>query len=348
MGLLDARADVFFDVCKKTVAEKLGEAVVLYRSRTGSSLTGTVHVIPGGGAPRCFDAGRFKWVELEDDDIYLTVSHDGTVSVGYSLDDQADCGMSFKVGHPYEVAELCQLITRPSEYLATDEGAPWFECSLGDVFKYYALVPDGKTWRLLDLSALPEGMPKECVEAFYCNLNRDWDNFVSGKTFEAIKFQTHWPEFVQSLPDAKDELRGGYILSPEGDLTSAVDLTVIPPSGKRLFFDLLVVPYKADVSAMYVRELINSDMDINREICKSFRPVGDLETFMATVKATKINLPRNVHTQIRLAAENNAISQWLLHVSVRLATQRGHFHSLAEKHAHLAHTLTLLLDRGKD
>ena len=348
MRVLDARADVFFDVCKKTMAEKLGEAVFFDRSRTGACLNGIFHVIPGGGAPRCFDARRCDWLELEDDAIYVTVSHDGTVSVGYSLDEQADYGMSFKVGHPCEVAELCQLITRPDEYLAIDERYSGREYSLGDVFDFYALVPAGGTWRLLEPSALPAGMPKECLEAFYCNLNRDWDNFVSGKTFEAIKFETHWPEFVKSLPEATEALRAGYILSPDGDLFSAVDLMVIPPSDKRLFFDMLVVPSKADVSAMYVRELINGDKTLCQEIRKAFRPAAELETFMAAVKSTKINLPGNVQTQVRFAAEHNAIRQWLLHVSEKLANQRDYFHLLAEKHMHLAHTLTLLLDRSVD
>ena len=348
MGLLDARADLFFDVCKKSVNQTFGDGVRLQKSANPARMTTVLGVAPGGGDIRCFNAGEKTWDSMEDDDIHVGMTSEGRVSVGYSQEDNIDYSMSFKVGHPCEVAELLHLFINPAVYLAEEETYSGRECGLGEIFDFYVLVPDGQQWRMLNPAALPPDTPDEFRKAFYCNLNREWDNFVAGKTFEAFKFEQRWPEFVKSLPDAADALRAGYILSPEGDLFSAVDLAVIPPSGKSLFFDMLVVPSKADVSAMYVRELINGDKKICQEIRKAFRPAAELETFMAAIKSTKISLPGNIQTQIRIAAEHNAVRLWLLNVSERLATQRDYFNALPERHWHLAHSLAFLLDRSED
>jgi hypothetical protein len=349
VDIQDQRKGAFFDGCMKHVTEKYGPSIRFEHASDPTGLSTVLGVAPGDGDIRCFVPGDKTWKVMEDDDIHVNIAHDGSVAVGYTRVDQADnYGMRFKVGHPREVAELFQLLITPAAYLNSDKDELYHTVTLGEIFDFHVLVPDGKTWRMLNPAALPAHAPDDFRKAFYCNLNRDFDNLLSERTFEAFKFTQRWPDFVNALPEATDCLRAGYILDPEGDLFSAVDLTVMSPSTDDLFFKMLVVPSQADISSMYVRELINGDKQVCSDIRKSFTPAADLDAFMAAVKATQIRLPTTYQAQVRIAAEHNATREWLLSVTGRLANQRDCFYLLDEKHRHFAHTFAQLLDQSED
>jgi hypothetical protein len=245
------------------------------------------------------------------------------------------------------VAELFRLLVDPAHYVVPEEEVTFEKYRLGEIFDFYALVPDGSTWRILDIAALPADATDDFLKAFYFNINRDWDNFTSGRTFEAFRFAERWPDLVRSLPEATEALRAGYLLHPEGDLLSAVDLAVIPPSERSIFLAILAVPSRKDVSSLYVRELLNGDTAICKSIRKSFTPAENLDAFMAAIKEAEFHMPKEYQHQIRIAAEHNAMRQWLLYVAERVASQRGCYLMQDKTHWHLALTLHQMLDMSQ-
>lgn len=344
MGVLEDKKDVFFSVAKEYVAKAFGSSIDLALSPGGSRMTATLGTLKNGGDIRCFNLGERTWDVMEEDDIHVNISHEGLVHVRYSKEEQIDRSMAFKVGHPREVAELFHLLVDPAHYVAPEGEVTFGTYTIGEIFDLYALIPDEATWRILDLTTLPAESAEDFLKAFYFNLNRNWDNFTSGKTFEAFRFAERWPDFVRSLPVATEHLRTGYLLHPEGDLVPSVDLTVTPPSNRSLFLAILAVPSRKDVSSLYVRELINGDTAICKGIRKSFTPAEDLDAFMVAIKATEFYMPKEYRHQIRIAAEHSAMRQWLLYVAERVATQRGCYLMQDKTHWHLALTLHQMLD----
>jgi len=347
MSVLEDKKDLFFSVAKEYVAKAYGSLIHLAISPGGSRMTAALGTLKNGGDIRCFNLGERTWDAMEEDDIHVNISHEGLVHVRYSKEEQLDRSMAFKVGHPREVAELFRLLVDPAHYVAPEEEVTFGTYTIGKIFDLYALIPDGATWRILDPAILPAETTMDFLKAFYFNLNRNWDNFTSGKTFEAFRFAERWPDFVRSLPLATEHLRAGYLLHPEGDLLSAVDLAVIPPSERSFFLAFLAVPSRNDVSSMCVRELLNGDTAICKGIRKSFTPAENLDAFIASIKATELHMPKEYRHQIRIAAEHSAMRQWLLHVAELVATQRGCYLMQDKAHWHLAITLHQML-KGSD
>ena len=344
MGVLEDKKDVFFSVVEEFVAKAFGSSINLALSPGGSRMTATLGTLEGGGDIRCFNLGERTWDVMEEDDIHVNISHEGLVHVRYSKEEQIDRSMAFKVGHPREVAELFHLLVDPAHYVAPEEEVTFGTYTIGEIFDLYALIPDRATWRILDLTSLPAESTEDFLKAFYFNLNRNWNNFTSGKTFEAFRFAERWTDFVRSLPVATEHLRAGYLLHPEGDLLSAVDLAVISPSERSLFLAILAVPSRQDVSSLYIRELLNGDTAICKGVRKSFTPAANLESFMAAIRSTEFHMPKEYRHQIRISAEHSAMRQWLLHIAELVATQRGCYLMQDKAHWHLAITLHQILD----
>lgn len=348
MGILDQRADNWFGICEEFVAKALGKGIQFRRSLDGSSVRTVLWVQAGGGNIRCFNLGERTWDAMEDDDIHVYIFNEGTIEVGYSLEDQADMGMRFKVGHPREVAELFHLLVNPDAYLAADKDVPSKVRKLGDLGEFHVLIPDGDIWRIVDPAALPQGAPDDFRKAFHLNLTRDWDHFLSGATCAAWDFAGRWPEWVKSLPNAAPHLRDGYVLDSAGAMKSSADYAVVPPAGPpggEVFLQTLFKPLWPRVSSMYLREMINGDKEMAQIIQQAFNTTGELESLVVAIKAIPVNLPENIPDQIRIAAEHNAIRQWLLCVAGRLANQRGCYHTQGERHWHLAQALGEMVDR---
>ena len=346
MGILDQRADNWFGVCEEYVAREFGKTVQFRRSPHGSHLNATLCVSEGGGDLRCFNLGVRTWDVMEDDEMYVQIALDGLVSVGYSLMDQADYGMVFKVGHPREVAELFHLLLNPAAHLKPEEECLYGERKLGEIAEFRILIPDGETWRIVDPSNLPQDTPEDFRKAFHLNLSREWNHFTSGATHAAWDFAGRWPDFVKSLPVATSLVRAGYVLDLDGYMKSAVNLAVVPPAcppSGDAFFDMLIIPSQEHVSSLYLREVFNHDKELGKRIEKAFSTSNGCETMMAAIKAIALHLPLENRRQIRLAAEQNAIRQWLLSVAERVATQRGGF-SQADRNWHLAHALSQMRD----
>lgn len=347
MGMLDQRADVWLGVCEEFIHREYGKSNHLQRSLLGTDLNTRVSVVKEGGSLRFLNLNGPEWDVLEDDDMYINISHTGTVSVGYTFEGQADLGMFFKVGHPAEVSELFHLLLNPAAYVTPEEECEHMRRELGQLCKFHVLIPVGETWRIVDPMNMPVGTPSEFRKAFYLNLTRNWDHFVANETWEAWRFAERWPDFLKSLPVATDPLREGYIMGPDGDLLSAVDLAVIPPSGKEFHFDMLIVPNRECVSSMYLRERLNGDKGFGKQINNAFREGQDLDSMMTAIKSVSLLLPKEIRHQIRLAAEENAIREWFLGVANQIATQRSVNGGQRHKLWHLTHTLRQMLDGGE-
>jgi hypothetical protein len=338
------KEDLYFDICKEHVIKQFGADLVLNREADQSFLTIMKVTAQDGGKLHRFNENDMAWEGTDQDFTGWSIVQDGKVFVSYPEDEPEDGGMFFKVGHPREVSELLQLFVHPLSCVTPEEEAQYEMHQLGSVVDLFVPIPDGNTWRIFDTAALPPGEPDGFRNVLHLNLIRDWDRLMSGSTGEAFKICERWPEYVRSLPLATECMRSGYILDPDGGLRSAVDRLANAPTSNDLFLDMLVVPAKEGISAMYLRELLNGDVALCKEIRKAFGVDSSLDAFVAALKAITINLPRKYHHQIRIAAEHHIIRQWLLSISERLASQRGCFYLLAEKHWHVAHTLGQLLD----
>lgn len=344
MSILDQRADNWFGVCEEFVAGEFGKNVQFRRSPHGTHLNATLCVQDGGDDIRCFNVGERTWDNMEDDDIHVSIGHDGAVSVGYGLEDQIELGMNFKVGHPREVSELFHLLLNPAAYVKPDEECSYEEQRLGDLVEFRMLIPDGDTWRTVDPSALPAGTPNGFRMSLYAYLTLDVDLMSSGPKFEPCRYADQWPDFVKSLPAAAPEAREGYILDLHvGTMKSAVDFAAFPPTGNEIELNVLIIPRSHAVSSFYLREAITGDKSLGKKLLKAFLAGGDLDEWTTAIKAFSIRLPVDVWPQVRLAAEQNAMRQWLLFMAEQVATQGGSYFQ-AERNWHLAHTLSRMLD----
>lgn len=341
MNSLDDHAKVQLQTCKAFVDSLFDSTIgVLYSPGTNHLYVDEVAPADGGDI-RCFDPSSKDWIVMDDPCVASTFVHDGNVFITYRLQDPEDSGMYLKLGHPREFAELLQLFVNPRAcFAATDyllEARP-----LAEVFDRHVLIPDGRTWRSLDCSALPASATGEVRQALRANLVRNWDDLLNGLTVPAHELAARWPAFVHSLPEASNVLRSGYILEYTGHVRAAVDRVVTPPSDNDLFLDMVLVPSRPDTSAWYLREFLSGDAALGAEIQRVFTGSADFESLVSRLGGAKIELPKGYHDQIRIAAEHDSIRQWLLATAESLANKRSYFHARAQEQWHIAHTLNQL------
>lgn len=344
MGMLDQLADNWFEVFEDFVAKVLGSRINYRRSLKGGRISTILGYTEGGGDMRCFNLDERTWDVIENDDIQVSVEHDGTVSVGYTLEDQAWRGMKFKVEHPREVSELFSLLIRPAKHAPPAEDCPFAERKLGEVADFWFLLPDGATWRVLDPSALPPEAPDEFRKAVYSNLMLDVDAIFSETFCAAWRFAQRWPDIVKSLPAATPQVRAGYLLDAHaGTMKSAVDFAVMPPNKEEVMVQVLIVPEAKAVSAMYLREALSGDRDLGQRLLKACLVKDGLSAWIQAVKVVAIRLPVELGQQVRMATEANTIREWLRFMADKVATRCG-FPFQTKKNWHLAHTLSRMLD----
>ena len=349
MGILDQRADHWFKVCEEFVAQEFGNRIQFRRTPDGASVRTILGIadIPEwqGGVP-WYDVQRCKWGVVVDTDIQVTIHLDGSVSFGFwppPLEDDLRCVMEFVVEHPREVSELFSLLIRPAKSAQAKEECLYGERKLGELGEFRVLLPDGETWRIVDPSAMPADTPDEFRKSLHSNLALDFDHIFSGAGVEVCHFAERWPDFMKSLPVVSPQACAGYILDAHGNnMTSAIDLADIPPDGGETVFNVLMIPDAQTVSSMYLRQSITGDKALGEKIHQAFIVGGDLDEWIATIKAVPVRLPVEIRHQIRLAAEQNRIRKTLLKIADQVACQRDAYST--ERNWHLAHTLSQMLD----
>ena len=346
MGMLDQLAEKWFVACDKFVADELGKDIHLQRSAVGSRSFTRLCIPAGRGDVRCFNLGTRTWDVMEDDDMYVHVFHDGTVDVGYSLMEQAEEGMSFKVGHPREVSELFTLLTNPARHMNAGSDVPYGRRKYGDIAEFHVLIADEATWRIMDPANLPPETPADFRKALYSGVVRDWDhNIPLSESAIAWQASSRWQEYLKTLPLAAPLTQAGYFLDPYGNARSAVGHAELPPSTRMTTCDLLMAPRRSKVSSLYLREYLNGDKEASKKVQGAFAMGEDLQTLMERLGSLEFLIPVDIRQQVRIAAEHNAIRKWLISICERMANQRGCFFAMADKHWHLAHALGELLDR---
>ena len=342
--MLDQLADNWFQVFDDCVAQELGRRINYRRSLKGSRISTILGYTEGGGDMRCFNLDKHTWDVIENDDVQVDVEHDGAVSVGYTLEDQASLGMTFRVDHPREVSELFSLLIRPAKHAPPTDDCRFAERKLGEVADFWFLLPDGDTWRVLDPAALPAGVPDEFRKALYSNLMLDVDAIFSEMFCAAWCFTQRWPNVVKSLPDATQQVCAGYILDPSaGTMKSAVDLAVTPPDKEETMVQVLIVPNAKAISALYLREALSGDRDLAQRLVKACLVKEGLDAWIQAVKGVAIHLPVELGQQVRIAAEANAVREWVRFIADKVAARCG-VSFQTEKNWHLAHTLSRMLD----
>lgn len=344
MGVMDQRADNWFGICEDYVNGAHGTEIVFRRSQAGDSVDCVLATRKDAGEMRCYTVSESTWDEIEEDDIHVRVTMDGVVSIRYSKEENGDCGMRFRVAHPREVSELFHLLISPAEYLRpTDEDVGWEQYRLGDMATFHVALPDNGQWKIVDPLALPNDAPEDFRKALHLNLTRNWAHFLSGETCSAWEFSERWPDFIQSLPDATAQLLGAYVLDPENKMLSAVDYAVIPPMGPptgSVYLNMLITPNSFAVSSLYLREQMSMDKQLARAVESAFSSGDQLQDMMSAIQSVAMRAP-DLHHQIRIAAEQSAVREWVLGVSNRLAYQPGC--SQRTNNAHLAHVLSRML-----
>lgn len=346
--MLDQLADNWFGVCNKHIADELGKGTCLQRSGVGSRAYAGLCIPVGHSDVRCFNLGDRTWDVLKYDYMNVYVSHDGTVEVGYRHWDQADKSMCFKVGHPREVSELFQLLANPVTHLRAETDARNEPRKLSDIAEFHVLIADEKTWRIMDPASLPPETPEDFKKSLYCGVVRDWDNnFPLSETSVAWQDSARWQDFLTTLPLAAPFVEAGYFLDPDGNAESAVDHAVLPPTTGVTTIDLLMVPRRSGVSSLYLREYLDGDKEASQKVREAFSMGSDFGTLMESIRCVELSMPIDPRDQVRIAAEHNAIRQWLSSVAGSLASQKGCFLTMAEKHCRLAYALGEMRDQFK-
>jgi hypothetical protein len=294
MNAPNADQELYFDICREHISKHFGDLVL---SRDHGQSFMTIHKVAphdGGKAPRFYEDAKM-WEDTDLDYTSWSVVQDGKVFVCYPDDVDSETGLVFNVGHPREVSELLRLFVQPASSVSSGEKCQYETRLLGDVVEIYVLIPDGDAWRVLDPDTPPPGAPDDFLRVVHLNLIQNWDKLCSGDPFEAFKIAQRWPEYVKSLPTASGYLRGGYILTPDSVMQSAAAFSVTAPSGRALFLNLLVVPAETAVSAMYLREFLNSDITAGKDVQKAFAADTDLHAFAGALKKTRLRVDANIH-----------------------------------------------------
>lgn len=344
MGILDEKADVYLGLCNEFLVREYGRSGTLICLNGHPALSARCVAPDNGGHVKCFDVGTREWLEMEDGETNIIIMPDGKVFVSFPMEDEEHGGMSFSVEHPREVAELFHLIVHSYRCLVPGEEPRYVQRRLGDMAGFHALVHDGTTWRSVDLSAPPAGLPPEFVEAVRYSVIQDFDGFLHDKTFKVTGITERWPDAIRSLPDATAGLRSGYLLSPDGRCRPATELLTVPVDENRTYLDVLMIPKDASgASCLYLREMLDRDAQVGKAMRKAFEKPSSLPALNENLVGLTFPMPDTFDHQIRIAAENNQIREWLRHVAGCLADQRGLYFNQSDHHWHLAHSLKRML-----
>lgn len=343
MRSLDKNADTYLDLCQQFMIKEFDERAILRRVPDMKIMT--TSPAPQDGSPiRCFEVGERVWEVVEEDsETNVVITHDGRVSVSYPCQDLDHGGMNFRVGHPREVAELFHLLVYPASCITPNEATAWERRKLGDLADFHVLVPDGTVWRIVDLGNPPKGAPADFLQALYFNVVQDWDKFCMGKAVEAHKIADCWVDGVKTLPEAVDQIKGGYVVSPDNGVCSTVERIANGPDVRQIFLDLLLVPRDKAVSCLYLRELLGRDADTGKAIRNAFSTATNFTTLRDNLAAVELYMPVQRSHQIRLAAEQILINEWLRSVTECLVNARGAYLLQGDRQWHLAHVFRQMI-----
>ena len=344
MGILDDIKNIRLAVCADFINREFSEHANLNPSPDQAYLTLKLVTPEDGGSVMRFIAEDKEWMATDSGWVQIDIHHEGKMVVTYAQSDSEDSGMYFMFGHPREAAELLHLFVHPKAFLTQAADDNEFETvTLGELFNCYAVIPDGKGWRILDPEVAIKDMPENLEQIVFPGLVRDWDQFASGMAVPSAKLRDEFPKFVASMPDARRQLSDGYILGLHGGMISAVDHLVMPPPEGVLHIEVLCVPARPHTSALFLRELINRDADTSKRIRNIFASAPNMTALFTELKSVKIKMPSSYQHQVRMAAESLAISQWLINIGKCLANQPGTYYAQVEQQWHLAHALSRLL-----
>jgi hypothetical protein len=348
MSSLDKKADTYLDLCKDFMISEFGETAVLDRA-AGSKIM-TVRPAPRDGSPvRCFDMGERVWEEMtEDFETGVVIVHDGRVSVSYPCQDVEHGGMNFQVGHPREVAELFHLLVNPASCITPNEECAWGRRKLGDIAGFQILILDGNNWRIMDQANTPASAPADFLEKVFFSVVQDWDKLAMQKTLPARELVADCSDIVKTLPQATDQLKSGYLLTPMAGVYSPVDQIANGPAANPTFLDLLIVPKGGETSCLYLREFLVRDKAMGKAIRDAFSSATSLATLLANLAAVELYMPVKRPHQIRVAAEHILIREWFRSITECLVESRGCYPVQGEQQWHLAYAMRLMIGRNED
>jgi hypothetical protein len=322
--------DLYFNICLDFIVKMFGKNPGI--DRGGRSFLTTNLVTPADGGHVCrFNTEELKWEDWDQSFTGWSIVQDGKVFVSYPEDEPMDGGMFFKVGHPREVCELLNLMVQPVSYFGR-EVPPSQPRKLGDLMDFYALLPSGSGWKALNFANLPPNMTEEFKIALGCNLVQNRDALISGKSCEASKFGERWPELVGTLPDAAPLLRTGYLVDKYLNLLDPLDLLMQTSRNNAPFLNMLLVPSRSDVSALYLREYLNGDAKAAKQLREAFADENDVNIIQANLSDVLIHIPVDLFDQIQLAAQTNLMRNQLMQQAETLAYGRAPFDQLATRY----------------
>jgi hypothetical protein len=199
---------------------------------------------------------------------------------------------------------------------------------LGDLVDIHVLIPAGDVWRAFDLAHQPSDMPPEFLEVLRRNLVQKSNSMVSVVFWEALKIAKRWPDFISALPDAAPLLRAGYLVDKYLNLQHGLDGLVVAQRANMIFLNVLLVPSRDDISALYLREYLNGDREASKQLLGAFAEGNELGKVHDMLKNVTIRIPAALTDQIRLAAQVNLMRQRVIQAAEILAHGRAPFGEL--------------------
>jgi hypothetical protein len=343
MDSLDAKKDLYLDICQEFIAKRFGKDPGVNREPSRSFMTAGMVTPDDGGTFRLFNQRDLTWEDSGFDFTNWSIVHDGKVFVGYSEDFEGEYDFFFKVGHPREVAELLHLFVQPASCFDAAPGASRV-AKLGELAAFHALIPGGNGWRALDLARLPSDSTADFRDAVGLSLTRDFDAMIKGRTCEAWKFAERWPELIAALPDAGPLIRAGYLLEPGLNVSDALDKLASEPRTTQPFLPLLMVPSCEDVSCLFLREYLSGDRQAAGQRKNAFAEGKSLEQTHAALANVELSMPLALTDQIRLAAQVNLMRQRVMQEAECLAHTRAPFGELTATYRNAVRAIDRLVE----
>jgi hypothetical protein len=145
-----------------------------------------------------------------------------------------------------------------------------------------------------------------------------------------------------TLSDGTPLIRGGYLADKYLNLCHPLDLLMQTAQDTAPSLNVLLVPSRKDVSALYIREYLNGDAEAAKQLREAFADESDMNKIQAGLGDVPIQMPADLFDQIQLAAQTNLMRHMLIQQAESVAYARAPFDQLTTRYRDAARAMEAL------
>ncbi len=300
---MKTKYDIYLDTCLNEIQRIFGQNEGVTKDSYNGALNINFVAPEDGSSTWCYRHDQLEWIDTGQTPTNWHISADGEVEVSYAEDIDVDnyLFMPFNLGHPHEPAELLHLLTQPKGYwqsMANNYEAR----SLGDLVTFHLLFPSVRPWRGTPVESVIASNNQELLSDVYGNLIDDHSAAMEGRlAYGAEQFRAKWQQWTEGCEKADNLLAEGYVMGRGSRLRWAASLP--HPWGDAA---LLTLRMNDGVSSLFMREYMNHDVAVERQVVDAYLHSADLSELIDALKQVEIKIPEIFTDQIRIAAEVNS------------------------------------------